>query len=309
MNVVTVFGGSGFIGRYVVRELAKTGARVRVAIRRPDRSGFLRPMGDVGQIVPVGANVRNDASIVAAVQGSDTVINLVGVLFPSGQQSFQHLQANGAERVARSAQAAGAKTLVHVSALGADLNSRSIYASTKAAGEQLVTRAFPRATIIRPSVVFGPEDDFFNKFAALARLSPALPLIGAGRTKFQPVYVGDVASAIVRAAQSPKNLTTFYELGGPRVYNFATLMKMMLEQIDRRRILVPIPFSAATILATLTELSPIPVLTRDQVRLLRRDNILQNDAPGLKDLGIEATALETILPTYMKRFRRGTWHT
>jgi uncharacterized protein YbjT (DUF2867 family) len=318
MNVVTVFGGSGFIGRYVVREIARTGARVRAAVRRPDNAGFLKPMGDVGQVVPIAANIRDDASVAAAVDGADTVINLVGVLVPDRDQSFQNLQADGAHRVARAAKSAGAERLIQMSAIGADPASDSVYASTKGAGEQLVSEAFPGATIVRPSIVFGPEDDFFNQFAAMARLSPVLPLIGGGHTKFQPVYVGDVADAVASMAQNPKTAGTVYELGGPQVYSFRALLEMILAEIGRKRLLVPVPFPVATAQAAALELAlvvptalgigPTAPLTRDHVALLRHDNVLSGDFPGLDDLGVDATALEAILPTYLRRYRRGVWH-
>ena len=309
MNVVTVFGASGFVGRYVVRELARTGARVRAAVRRPDRAGFLKPMGDVGQITPIQANIRDDAPVPAAVAGADTVINLVGILFPHGKQNFLSLQADGARRVAAAAKAAGAERLIQMSAIGASPNSESVYASTKGIGESYVHDIFPEASIVRPSLVFGPEDDFFNRFAALARIAPALPLIGGGPTRLQPVYVGDVADAIAAIAAGKGKPGTTYELGGPRVYSFRRLIEMILEEIGRKRLLVPVPFPVAMVQAAVLELSPVPLLTRDQVRLLRHDNVLSGDYPGLDDLAIEPTSLEAILPSYLRRYRRGIWHT
>ena len=310
MNVVTVFGGSGFIGRYVVQELAEAGARVRAAVRLPERAGFLRPMGDVGQITPVAANVRDDASVAAAVAGADTVINLVGVLYERGPQKFAAVHADGARRVAAAAKAAGATRFIQISALGADPQSGSHYASTKGAGEQLVRAAFPDATIVRPSVVFGPEDDFFNKFAMIARLSPALPLIGGGHTRFQPVYVGDVAKAVAAVAGGNAASGETYELGGPQIYSFRELMAIVLTSIGRRRLLAPVPFPVARLQAAFLELSPFaPLLTRDQVRLLGQDNIVSGDHPGLDDLGIEAASVEAIVPAYLQRYRRGVWHT
>ena len=319
MDVVTVFGASGFIGRYVVAEIAKSGARVRAAVRRPDRAVFLKPMGDVGQVTPVAANIRNDASVAAAVDGADTVINLVGILFSRNKQTFESLQADGALRVARAAKTAGAKRLVQVSAIGADARSESAYASTKGIGEQNVQEAFPGATIVRPSIVFGPEDDFFNRFAALARVSPAMPLIGGGRTKFQPVYVGDVAHAIASICQAPESAGATYELGGPQVHSFRELIEIVLKKIDRKRLLVTMPFPIATAQAFILELAFLlpqmlnlganPPVTVDQVRLLRRDNVVTGDLPGLEDLGIDAIALEAILPAYLRRYRRGVWHT
>jgi len=309
MDVVTVFGASGFIGRYVVGEIAKTGARVRAAVRRPESASFLKPMGDVGQVTPIAANIRDDASVAAAVDGADVVINLVGILFPGGKQTFNALQVEGAQRVAMAAKATGAERLVQMSAIGADAESESVYASTKGIGEQLIQDAFPGASIVRPSIVFGPEDDFFNKFAVIARLAPALPLIGGGHTKFQPVYVGDVAAAVAAICANPKTAGTTFEVGGPQVYSFRQLMEILLAESDRKRLLAPLPFPIAKLQAALLELSPIPILTRDQVRLLQQDNVLTGDFPGLEDLGIDATTLEAILPSYLRRYRRGVWHT
>lgn len=309
MNVVTVFGGSGFIGRYVVSEIAKTGARVRVAVRRPELAGFLKPMGDVGQIIPISANIRNKDSVASAIDGADTVINLVGILYPSGKQTFQNVQTDGAETIAKKAKAAGVKTFVHVSALGADQTSSSLYAATKGLGEQSVVENFPSAIIFRPSIVFGPEDNFFNRFAALACKAPVLPLICGGRTKFQPVYVGDLASAIRIAAQTASNGGKLYEVGGPHNYSFRELIEIILRHIDRRRLLAPIPYPIAMAQALFAELLPVPIVTRDQVRLLKYDNILSGKELGLDDLAIKSTALETILPTYLNRYRRGVWHT
>ncbi len=318
MNVVTVFGASGFIGRYVVREIAKTGARVRAAVRRPERAMFLKPMGDVGQVVPVAANIRDDASVAAAVDGADTVINLVGILQTNGPQSFVSLQEEGATRVAAAAKSAGAGSFVQISAIGADIGSDSAYASTKGAGEKGVQEAFPGATVLRPSIVFGPEDDFFNKFAALARLVPALPLIGGGHTKFEPVYVGDIANAVAMVAANRGKPARVYELGGPNVYSFRELMEITLAEIGRKRLLVPVPFPIAEAQATIAELAfavpkalnlgPVAPITRDQVKLLRKDNVRSGEYPGLDDLGIQATALELIVPTYLQRYRRGVWH-
>ena len=319
MNIVTIFGASGFIGRYVVREIAKTGAHVRAAVRRPERAGFLKPMGTVGQIIPIAANIRDDASVAAALAGADTVINLVGILQNRGAQNFASLQAEGAARVATAAAAAGVASFVQISAIGADDESDSIYASTKGVGEKHVLNSFPGAHILRPSVVFGPEDDFFNKFAAMARISPVLPLIGSGNTKFQPVYVGDVADAVAAVAGEAGTSGQIYELGGPNVYSFRELLEITLAAIRRKRLLLPIPFPVAHIQAAMAELAfavptalnlgPLTPITRDQVRLLRKDNVTSGDFPGLVDLGIRATALDTILPTYLKRYRRGIWHT
>ncbi|MCH6576919.1 MAG: complex I NDUFA9 subunit family protein [Proteobacteria bacterium] len=308
-SMVTVFGGSGFLGRHLVQRLAATGARVTVAVRNPESALFLKPMGDVGQITPVGADVRDGPAVAAAVQGADWVVNLVGVLYETRRQSFSAIHAQGAERIAKAAKAAGAKRLVHVSAIGANRHSSAAYARSKAAGEAAVAAAYPAATILRPSIIFGPEDDFFNRFAAMARVSVALPLFGGGETRFQPVYVGDVAAAVVKALTDEGTAGTTYELGGPRVYSFRQLMTLMLAEIGRKRILLPLPFFVADAMGAVLQSLPLPFgmappLTGDQAKLLRYDNVVSGDAPGLADLGIAPTACEIILPTYLDRFRR-----
>ncbi|TDQ82123.1 NADH dehydrogenase [Dongia mobilis] len=309
-GLVTVFGGSGFIGRYVVRNLARAGWQVRVAVRRPDEALFLKTAGDVGQVTPFAANIRDDASVRAAVSGADAVINLVGILYEGGRQKFAAVQAEGAARVAAAAKAAGARRLIQVSAIGADSQSDSHYARSKALGEQGVINAFPGATILRPSIVFGPEDDFFNRFAKMAMISPALPLIGGGHTKFQPVYVGDVAAAVLRVLEDPATAGKTYELGGPKVYSFRELLKLMLAEIGRCRLLIPAPFALATLKASVLQLLPVPPLTVDQVRLLKHDNVVSPQALTLKDLGIAATPVETVLPSYLDRYRpRGHYST
>jgi uncharacterized protein YbjT (DUF2867 family) len=310
-TLVTVFGGSGFLGRHVVRALAKRGYRVRVAVRRPDLAGYLQPLGQVGQIHAVQANLRYPASVEAAARDADAVINLVGILYERGRQKFDAVQAFGAEAVALAAAAFGAR-LVHVSAIGADEHATSHYARSKAMGEKLVLAAVPQATILRPSVLFGQEDDFFNKFAAIARLSPALPLIGGGRTRFQPVFAGDVASAVVAAIEGrAKDGSTdgkVYELGGPEVKSFKQLMQFMLAIIERKRALVPLPFALAKLQASFLQLMPKPLLTPDQVDLLRRDNIVSDEAKRegrtLEALGIDPIAMESVVPSYLWRFRK-----
>lgn len=302
---VTVFGGSGFIGRYVVKRLAARGDIVRVAVRDPAAAAFVKPMGAVGQVVTMRANVTDAASVAEAVSGSDAVINLVGILYEGGHQRFDTVQAQAPEAIAAAARAAGVERMVHVSAIGADPASPSIYARTKAAGETAIRRHFPDATIVRPSVVFGPEDDFFNRFARLARYSPALPLIGGGHTKFQPVYVGDVAEAIVRAIDDPTAFGKTFELGGPRVATFRELLELMLKQTGKARCLVTLPSWAARLQALVLEKLPVPPLTRDQVTLLERDNVADPAAPGLAALGIEPTPMEAILPSYLEIYRRG----
>jgi NADH dehydrogenase len=306
-TLVTVFGGSGFLGRHVVRALARRGYRVRNAVRRPDLAGHLQPLGRVGQIHSVQANLRYPASVEAAVRDADAVINLVGILFERGKQRFEAVQAEGAGAVARAAAAQGAR-LVHVSALGADADAPSLYARTKAAGEAAVLAALPGATIFRPSIVFGPEDDFFNRFAALARVSPVLPLIGGGETKFQPIFVGDVAQAILKAIEGAARGGTIYELGGPEVKTFKALMEYVLAVTERRRLLVPLPFALARLQAKVLQFMPKPLLTPDQVELLRRDNIVSQAAQAedrtLGALGIEGATIEAIVPTYLWRFRK-----
>lgn len=304
---VTVFGGSGFVGRYVVKRLAAQRWVIRVAVRNPVAASFLKPMGNVGQIAPMRADLGADeGALEAVISGADAVINLVGILYERGRQRFDTIHGEGPARLARIAARTGVRDFVHISAIGADPASESAYARSKAAGEAGVRAAFPDATILRPSIIFGPEDDFFNRFACLARYLPALPLIGGGHTRFQPVYVGNVADAVIRVLDNPAARGKTYELGGPRVYTFRELMELLLAEIGRRRALVSLPFGLADLEAAVLERLPgAPMLTRDQVRLLKRDNVASPELPGLKDLGVEPTAVEVILPTYLDRFRRG----
>jgi uncharacterized protein YbjT (DUF2867 family) len=303
---ITVFGGSGFIGRYVVRRLAAEGWVVRVAVRDPIGAAFLKTAGNVGQVVPMRADITaEDAIVEAAVAGADAVINLVGILYERGRRTFRAVQADAPARLARIAAQAGVERFVQMSALGADPESPSLYARSKAAGETGVLAAFPHATIIRPSIVFGPEDGFFNRFARMARYSPALPLIGGGETRFQPVYVRDVADAIMRTLHEDSARGQTYELGGPHIYTFRALMELMLRELRRHRGLIPIPFWLADIQASVLQWLPVPPLTRDQVALLRVDNVLSGTKPGLPELGIQPTALELILPTYLDIYRKG----
>jgi NADH dehydrogenase len=306
-SLVTVFGGSGFLGRHVVRALAKRGYRIRVAVRRPELAGHLQPLGRVGQIHAVQANLRYPASVDAAARDADVVINLVGILFERSRQRFESVHTFGAEAVALAASAYGAR-LVHVSALGADPNAPALYARTKAQGEKLVLAAMPDAVVVRPSIVFGPEDDFFNRFAAMARFAPALPLVGGGHTKFQPVFAGDVAAAIAEAVESRATPGAIYELGGPEVKTFKELMAFTLATIERKRLLVPLPFAIARLQAAFLQFMPKPLLTPDQVDLLLRDNVVSEEAKAerrtLAGLGIEPTAMEVIVPSYLWRFRR-----
>jgi len=306
-QLVTVFGGSGFLGRHVVRALCKRGYRIRVAVRRPELAGHLQPLGRVGQIHAVQANLRYPASVESAVRDADVVINLVGILYPSGQQSFETVQAAGAGAVAQAAATHGAR-LIHVSSISADADSPSAYARSKAEAEKLVFAAVRDAIIFRPSIVFGPEDDFFNKFGAMARLAPALPLIGGGHTRFQPVFAGDVATAIADAVDGKVKAGTIYELGGPEVRTFKELMEFVLATTERRRLLVPIPFGIAKVMGSVLQLLPKPMLTRDQVELLQADCVVSDAAAGegrtLQGLGISPVSMETIVPSYLWRFRR-----
>jgi uncharacterized protein YbjT (DUF2867 family) len=310
-TLVTVFGGSGFLGRHVVRALANRGYRIRVAVRRPELTGYLRPMGQVGQIHAVQANLRYPDSVAAAVRDADIVVNLVGILFERGNQSFDAVMAAGAATVANAANAAGAP-LIHISAIGADANSPSHYARAKAEGERLVRAAQDGAIIVRPSIVFGPEDDFFNRFAALARLAPALPLPGGGHTRMQPVFAGDVADAVAKltdkAVDGDLTPGAIFELGGPDARTFRQLMEFVLATIGRRRLLVPVPFSLLKLQAAVLQLLPKPPITPDQVELLKRDNVVSDDAKRdgrtLEGLGIIPETMDAIVPTYLWRFRK-----
>lgn len=316
-QLVTVFGGSGFIGRHLVRALARRGYRVRAAVRRPDLALFLQPLGNVGQVFPVQANVRNAASVKRAIEGADAVVNLVGILAEGGKQSFDAVQAEGAATIAQATAAAGISRLVQISAIGADPNSESLYARSKAQGEAAALSAVPGAVVLRPSIVFGPEDSFFNRFAALARMAPALPLIGGGETRFQPVFVGDVAEALARGVDGVLKPGTVYELGGPEVKTFRELMEYTLEVTGRRRPLVPLPFSVARLQAAVMEglkfasFGLLPeefLLTRDQVRLLELDNVVSAEAERegrtLPGMGITPELISAIVPSYLYRFRR-----
>jgi NADH dehydrogenase len=306
-TLVTVYGGSGFLGRHVVRALAKRDYRIRAAVRRPELANHLQPLGRVGQIHAVQANIRNGASVAAAARDAQILINLVGVLFERGRQRFEAVHAYGAEQVALAASAHGAR-LVHISAIGADETSPSAYARSKAEAERLVRSAQEAAIIMRPSILFGPEDDFFNRFAALARFSPALPLVGGGGTRFQPVFVGDVATAIADAVDGNVGDGAIYELGGPDVRTFKQLMQFVLATIERKRLLVPIPFAVAKLQAMLLQFMPTPLLTPDQVELLRVDNVVSqaamNERRTLPGFGIEPEPIEAIVPAYLWRFRK-----
>ncbi|WP_434615759.1 complex I NDUFA9 subunit family protein [Tabrizicola sp. M-4] len=308
-KLVTIYGGSGFVGRYIARRMAKEGWRVRVAVRRPNDALFVKPYGTVGQVEPVPCNIRDEASVRAVMKGADAVVNCVGILNRSGKNSFDAVQAEGAARIARIAAEEGVSHLVHLSAIGADADSPSEYQQTKAAGEKAVLAAFPAAVILRPSIIFGNEDGFFNRFAAMTRFGPVLPVVGAG-TKFQPVYVDDVAQAAVMGATGTA-APGIYELGGPDVETFRDLMRQMLQVIRRRRLIVNVPFFAASIMGGAFDLLQAVTLglfhngliTRDQVRNLKADNVVSPGAKGLADLGITPTAMGAVLPEYLWRYR------
>jgi uncharacterized protein YbjT (DUF2867 family) len=307
-GLVTVFGGSGFIGAQAVRALAKGGFRVRAAMRRPGRGYRLRMLGDVGQIEVVQANIRAPSSVARALDGAEACINLVGVLSEQGRQRFQSVHAMGARNIAEAAAKAGVTRFVQVSALGAAPDAASKYARSKAEGEAAVRECLPQAAILRPSIVFGPQDDFFNRFGRMAAVSPVLPLIGGGRTLFQPVFVGDVAAAIAKCVADPATAGETFELGGPGVYSFESLMRLILEVTERHPLLLPLPFPLASLMGMAGDLQAMvmaPFLTTDQVVSLRSDNVASLGAPGLAALGVTPTALEAILPTYLNRYRRG----
>ncbi|WP_299442778.1 complex I NDUFA9 subunit family protein [uncultured Rhodospira sp.] len=323
LRLVTVFGGTGFIGRQVVQDLAARGIRVRVAGRDPVKAEFLKPLGDLGQIAPIKVNIRNDESVVRAVEGADGVVNLIGILAESGRSTFQAMHVETPERIARLSKAAGVSRFVHLSALGADESSSANYARSKAKGEAAVRAHFPEASILQPSVVFGMHDSFFNMFGSMTRLLPALPyyvkdafrtvrddsgkssidLRGSGGPRFQPVYVGDVSEAVLRCLTDPVHQGQTYELGGPRAYSMREIMELVVEQAERRTLVVPVPFWVARLQAKVMQVLPKPPITPDQVRLLETDNVVSGQRPGLEALGIEPTAAEAILPTYMHRFR------
>ena len=306
-KLITVFGGSGFIGRHVVRELAAKGYRIRVACRRPDLAGHLQPLGNVGQIHCMQANLRYRWSVDRAVEGADFVVNLVGILAESGKQSFDSLQARGAGWVAEAASAIGAK-MVQMSAIGADSDSAADYARTKAEGEALVRAAAPDAIILRPSIVFGPEDEFFNRFAAMARISPVLPMIGGGDTKFQPVYVGDVAKAVAKAVEGELEPGSTWELGGPETLSFKECMERMLEVVGRQRLLASMPFAIASMIGQFAQYLPNAPITPDQVEMMKTDNVVSQSAveagKTLAGMDIAAAPMMSILPRYLVRFRK-----
>ncbi len=305
---VTVFGGSGFVGRHLIKRLAATGVPIRVAVRDPEAGLFLKPMGHVGQIELVQANVRDSASVTAAVDGAKWVINLVGILTHSGRQKFLSIHGQGAERIALAAAATGASRLIHLSSVGADAHGASEYARTKAEGEARVRSAYPGVTILRPSVVFGPEDNFFNRFAAMARVLPVLPVFGQGDgPRFQPVYVGDVAEAIMAALANPVSAKGVYELGGPEILSLRQILERVVAGTGRNRLLVHTPFWIATVMAWKSAILPLPAalsITRDEILQLHRDNVVDATAKGLQELGVTPTPVAAVVPGYLARYRR-----
>jgi NADH dehydrogenase len=303
-SVATVFGGSGFIGRYIVKRLAAKGFVVRVAVRDTERALFLKPMGAVGQIVPLHASLTNEPTVHRAVDGADIVVNAVGVLSEQRTGDFQRIQADGAGLVARLAATAKVTRLVHISAIGADPHAASRYAATKGTGEAMLREAFPGATIVRPSLVFGPEDALFNRFASMARMMPVMPVI-CGDTRFQPVYVGDVADAVMAALVRPDAVGSLYELGGPRVWRFRELLGYILKETGRKRWMADIPLGMARLQARFMEMVPGKPLTRDQLLMLQQDNVCGSDMPGLHELGIVPTPVELVVPAYLRRFQPG----
>ncbi len=310
-KLVTIYGGSGFVGRYIARRMAKAGWRVRVAVRRPNEALHVKPYGVVGQVEPVLCNIRDDASVRAVMQGADAVVNCVGILFETGRNKFDSVQSDGAGRIARIAAEKGVARLVHVSAIGADAASDSLYQRSKAQGEELVREHFANAVILRPSIIFGHEDQFFNRFAGMARFSPMLPVVGAS-TRFQPVYVDDVAAAAAKALTEDV-APGIYELGGPEIATFRALMERMLLEIRRKRVLLNIPFPVANLMAGVLGMAQAvtlglftnSLLTRDQVRNLRRDNVVRDGAKGFAELGITPTPMETVIPAYLWVHRPG----
>jgi uncharacterized protein YbjT (DUF2867 family) len=301
-KAITIFGGSGFVGRHLVRRLAKLGATIRVPTRHPERANFLKPMGDVGQIVLETWDLGAPQVLERLIGESTYVVNLIGILAARRRGEFEAVQGRLPGLIGTAAREAGAARLVHVSAIGADRNSSSAYARSKAEGEEAARAAFPESVVVRPSVIFGPEDEFFNRFARMAMISPALPLIGGGRTRFQPVYVGDVADAIVAALREDGAAGRTYELGGPKVYSFRELMELTLRFLNRRRALVGLPYGLAALQARFLQLLPEPPLTVDQVELLKRDNVVAPGALTLRDLGVEPTPLEVVVPAYLQAY-------
>lgn len=303
-HIISVVGGTGFLGRYVVRQLAREGYCIQIISRDPNKAAALKPSGDVGQIVPIAGDIHDVAPLHEVLGRSYAIINLTGILYERGRQNFTALHAQGPEKLAQAAAALDVSRFIHVSSLGVDKAMGSHYARSKALGEKAVLAAFPSATILRPGVIFGAEDNFFNQFAHMATLAPALPLIGGGRTRFQPVYVGDVAKAVVACLKNPESQGQIYELGGPQIYSFKEIIEYILRVTGRKRPLVKVPFSVATGMGTVAEILPVPPLTRDQVRLLKHDNVVSPNAKGLASLGINATSIDVVVPEYLARFKK-----
>jgi NADH dehydrogenase len=304
--LITIFGGSGFIGRHLVGRLAAKGYQVRIAVRDTESAAPLMTQGNVGQIVGFKTNVRNQASVERAVAGADVVINLVGILFEKGAQNFGRLHVDAAERIAAASRKAGVAQLIHMSALGVSKDHEAAYARSKAVGEELAKAEFPEATILRPSVVFGNDDDFFNRFAGILSLAPAFPLAGGGESKMQPIWVEDLTDAIVRIIETPAARGKTYELTGPDVYSFRELMEKVLEFTGRKCLLLPVPFGVMRAMGAVMSLLPgRPPLTADQVALLKYDNVAKGDFPNLDTLGITAASIDAVVPEYLRRYRRG----
>ncbi len=302
-QIVTVFGASGLIGRHTVEALARAGYRIRACVRYPNLAQYLPPMGTVGQIQVVRANVLDEEAVARAMQGASAVINLVGILYPAGGQNYEDIHVEAPQTIAKAAKAAGIETLVHVTTMGIGPDSESNYSRSKAEGEIAARAIFPNAKLVKPSIVFGPEDNFFNKFAWLARLSPILPLIGGGHTKFQPVFVGDVADAIAKCVTDPTTRGKTYELGGPAVYSFNEMLQAILHATGRKNLLLPVPFWMASLQGIFLQFLPGKLLTPDQVTFLKTDNVVSPGALTLSDLGIRPASLEAVLPSYLWRFR------
>ena len=304
-STIAVIGGTGFIGRQIVEILARQGARIKILARNADRAKFLKPMGDVGQISITSGSALDDDALTRIIEGCDTVINTIGILAESGSQRFNSLQAELPARIGRIAKANGVKSIVHLSAIGADLNSASLYARTKAQGEQGLMAEFPKAVILRPSLVFGTGDGFFNRFASMAVMAPGLPVIGGGKNKVQPVYVGDIAQAVLAVLTDKKSEGKIYELGGPEVMTFREAMAYIIKQIKRKRLLLPVPHGVMTLAATAMSILPSAPVTRDQLKLLKVDNVAADDLPGLEDLGVQPTPIDLIVPSYLERYQPG----
>lgn len=302
-RIITVIGGSGFLGRYVVRALAQKSYRIRVLCRDTEKASFLKPYGDVGQIAIQYGDITDPETIEKNIDGSYAVINLVGVLFEKGSQSFSDIHTTGAEKVARFAIQADVKKYIHISSLGVDRAVSSHYARTKLQGEESVLSVFPNATILRPSVVFGPEDNFYNMFASMASMFPVLPLIGGGKTMFQPVYVNDVADAVMVALHESNTAGNIYELGGPNIYSMQEILTNILEIIGKKRKFISLPFTVGSLIGLMNEALPNPMITRDQVRLLKYENTVSAGSKNFSDLGIQPTSTQLIVPDYLKRYR------